>query len=86
MVAAHGCSCPTACGIFVPQPGLEPAPPELKGGPLTTGPPEKSLYLLSMNETNLSHHHFFYYYFHCFIIFHVTKAPLIFSFTLLKLF
>ena len=59
VVAAHGFSCPTACGVLVPQPGLGPAPPALEGGPLATGPPEKSLYLLSMNETNLSHHHFF---------------------------
>ena len=32
-----------ACGILVPQPGIEPAPPELGGEILTTGPPEKSL-------------------------------------------
>ena len=32
-----------ACGILAPQPGVEPAPLELEGKVLTTGPPEKSL-------------------------------------------
>ena len=32
-----------ACGILAPQPGVEPAPLELGGKVLTTGPPEKSL-------------------------------------------
>ena len=40
---AHGLSCPMACGILVPQPGIEPAPPTLEGRFLTTGPPGKSL-------------------------------------------
>ena len=35
-------SCPAACGILVPQPGLEPASPALQDGFLTTGPPGKS--------------------------------------------
>ena len=30
--------CPTACGILVPQPGVEPASPALEGGVLTTRP------------------------------------------------
>ena len=30
------------CGILVPQPGIEPAPPALEGEILTAGPPEKS--------------------------------------------
>ena len=34
---------PEACGILAPQPGIEPAPPELEGEALTTGLPEKSL-------------------------------------------
>lgn len=39
----HGLICPTACGLFVPNPGIEPAPPALQGRFLTTGPPpEKS--------------------------------------------
>ena len=32
-----------ACGILVPQPGIEPVTPALQGGFLTTGPPEKFL-------------------------------------------
>ena len=35
----------TTCGILVPQPGIEPTPPALEGGLLTTGPPGKSLLL-----------------------------------------
>ena len=40
-----------ACGILVPQPGIEPAPPALGGEILTTGPPEKSP-VLFFNSTN----------------------------------
>jgi len=36
-------SCFEACGILVPQAGLEPESPALQGGFLTTGPPGKSL-------------------------------------------
>ena len=32
-----------ARGILVPQPGIDPTPPELEGEVLTTGPPGKSL-------------------------------------------
>ena len=32
-------SCPTVCGILVPQPGMEPVSPALAGGFLATGPP-----------------------------------------------
>ena len=39
-----GLSCPTACGILVPWPAIEPMPPALEGRFLTTGPPGKSLY------------------------------------------
>ena len=42
LVAARGLSCPAACGILVPRPGIEPASPALAGGFLTTGPPGKS--------------------------------------------
>ena len=42
VVAAHGLSCPTLCGILVPRPGIEPASPALEGGFLTTVPPGKS--------------------------------------------
>ena len=38
-----GLNCPTACGILVPQPGIEPTSPTLQGGFLTTGPPGKFL-------------------------------------------
>ena len=34
-----------ACGILVPKPGIEPAPPALEGEVLTTGPSEKPHYL-----------------------------------------
>ena len=43
VVARHGLSCPVACGILVPRPGIEPAFPALEDGFLTTGPPGKSL-------------------------------------------
>ena len=36
-------SCPGACGILVPRPGIEPSSPALEGGFFTTGPPGKSL-------------------------------------------
>ena len=35
-------SCPTACGILVPQPGIEPVSSVLAGELFTTGPPGKS--------------------------------------------
>ena len=43
LVVVHGLSCPVACGIPVPRPGIEPTSPALEGGLLTTGPPGKSL-------------------------------------------
>ena len=42
LVAARSLSCPTACGILVPRPGIEPVSLALEGGFLTTGPPGKS--------------------------------------------
>ena len=42
VVVARGLSCPEACGILVPRPGIEPASPALEGRFLTTGPPGKS--------------------------------------------
>ena len=42
-VVARGLSCPTAGGILVPRPGMEPTSPALEGGFFTTGPPGKSL-------------------------------------------
>ena len=41
-VVAHGFSCPVACGIFIPQPGIESMAPALEDKFLTTGPPGKS--------------------------------------------
>ena len=40
----HACrlSSPTACGVLVLPPGMEPASPALEGIFLTTGPPQKS--------------------------------------------
>ena len=42
VVVTHWPGCPEACGILVPQPGIEPMSPALEGGFLTTGPPGKS--------------------------------------------
>ena len=53
VVAAHGLSCPTACGILVPRPGIKPMSPTLEGGFSTTGPPRKSplvLFNLSVEQ------------------------------------
>ena len=33
-----------ACGILAPRPGIEPSPPALECGVLTTGPPGESRY------------------------------------------
>ena len=44
-------SCPTAHGILVPGPGIEPASPASAGGFLTTGPPGKSQ-LISKDFSN----------------------------------
>ena len=41
-------SCSVACGILVPQPGIKPESPSLRGRFLTTGPPGKSS---SVSET-----------------------------------
>ena len=42
LVVAHRLSCPVACGILVPQPGIKPMSPALQGRFLTTEPPGKS--------------------------------------------
>ena len=42
LVMARVLSCSVACGILVPQPGIEPMSPALQGGFLTTGPLGKS--------------------------------------------
>ena len=41
-VVARRPSCSVACGILVPQPGIEPAFPAHQGKFLTTGPPRES--------------------------------------------
>ena len=46
VLATHGLSCPVACGILDPWPGIKPIPPTLEGTFLTTGPPGKSLPVL----------------------------------------
>ena len=38
-VAVRRLSCPVACGILVPQQGVQPMSPALEGRFLTTGPP-----------------------------------------------
>ena len=40
--SVSGLSCPVACEILVPQPGIKPSPLALEGRFLTSGPPEKS--------------------------------------------
>ena len=41
-----GLSCPMACGILVPRPGIKTASPALESGFFTTGPPGKSPYIV----------------------------------------
>ena len=41
VVVACGLSCPVACGILVPRPGIEPTSPALEGEFLATGLPGK---------------------------------------------
>ena len=41
VVAARELSCPIACEISLPQPGIKPTSSILEGRFLTTGPPEK---------------------------------------------
>lgn len=40
-LVASGLSYPKACGILVPQPGIEPTSPAFEGRFLTTRPPGK---------------------------------------------
>ena len=44
-------SCSAACGILVPQPGIELLSPALQGEFLTTGSPGKSLYSSILIQT-----------------------------------
>ena len=43
LVVVHGLSFLVACGILVPEPGIEVSSPALEDGFLTTGPPGKFL-------------------------------------------
>ena len=43
-----------ACGIFAPQPGIEPTPPALEGEVLTARPPGKSLHRPSWTRPTFS--------------------------------
>ena len=43
VVAAPGLSCPSAYGVLVPLPGIQPSPTALEGRFLTSGLPGKSL-------------------------------------------
>ena len=42
LVVVRGLSCPLACGVLVPQPGVKPMSFASRGGFLATGPPGKS--------------------------------------------
>ena len=44
-------SCSVACGILIPQPGIEPMSPALPSGFSTTGPPGKSLLVTGLSHT-----------------------------------
>ena len=50
VVVVHRLSCPMVCGIF-PDQGINPCPPAMAGGFLTTGPPEKSPNPLAVEES-----------------------------------
>ena len=41
----HRFSCPVACGVLAPRPGMTPASPAFEGGFLTTVSPGKSLFV-----------------------------------------
>ena len=43
LAVAYGLSCPVACGIFVPGPGIKPMSPAFEGRFLTTQPPVSKL-------------------------------------------
>ena len=46
-VAAYRLSCPVACGLLIPQPGIEPSFPALEDELSPTGLPRKSLLFLT---------------------------------------
>ena len=54
VLVVHGLSCPAACGILLPAPGIEPMSPALSGGFLTTQPPGKSHPLIFLRRKSRS--------------------------------
>ena len=54
LVVVGGLRCPSACGILVPQPGMEPVSPALEGGLSVTGPPGEASYMSSKGCTRLT--------------------------------
>ena len=54
LLVTPGLSCPSACGILVPQPGIEPASSALQGGFLTNGPPGKSQHCFPLEALGFS--------------------------------
>ena len=66
VVAACRLSCSEACGILVPQPGIDPLFPELQGGFLSTRSPgksqEKTFFLIKIeyNESTQNPETYFY--------------------------
>ena len=69
LVVARGRSCPVACVILVPQPGIEPTSPALEGGFLTTGPPGKSRNNLFILQFSVPFEKFFLYHMDAYTIF-----------------
>ena len=55
----HGLSCPEACEILVPEPGIKPASPELEGGFLTTALGSPCATSLGLSLLNLQMEIFF---------------------------
>ena len=76
---ARGLSCPAACGILLPWPGIEPTSPVLEGGFLTTGPSGKSLKGLFLLFDHRNFFTSFFYFFtswvHFCIYFPIFSTP-----------
>ena len=69
-VAMHGFSCPVACVVLVPQPGIEPQFPALEGG-LTTGSGtyQETNYIIIISPFSLYFRKIFISYFICIFLF-----------------
>ena len=79
---ARRLSCPAACGILVPQSGIEPASPALQGKFLATGLPRQSsaptalsLVTMSQDKISISRHLQVLYFLGVFLCFHSTVRP-----------